>query len=234
VHSVRAAGTASAEGARPIMEAKQQRPYTIVVGIDYSEASPRVLSEVFALAAQRQGSEPHIIHVAAPSGNLTDGFAAVNLEQAAKQLEAYVQTEVTKYAEQNAGNIGFDRVCAHQRVGAAADEIAQLATDLEADLVMVGSHSRRGIERLLLGSVAERVVRIAPCPVLVVRPKEASNVPKIEPVCPQCLETRKSTEGKEVWCARHRERHARAHTYHYVHRNVKQSNLPMIEPLTRG
>ena len=52
-----------------------------------------------------------------------------------------------------------------------AFEIAQLATDLEADLVIVGTHGRRALSRLVLGSVAEVAVRLAPCPVLVMRPK---------------------------------------------------------------
>jgi len=50
-----------------------------------------------------------------------------------------------------------------------ADTIAQLATDWKADLLVVGTHGRRGVSRLLIGSVAERIVRVAPCPLLLVR-----------------------------------------------------------------
>jgi nucleotide-binding universal stress UspA family protein len=46
-----------------------------------------------------------------------------------------------------------------------------MAADVGADVIVVGSHGRGAIERLLLGSVSEQVVRHAPCPVLVVRPK---------------------------------------------------------------
>lgn len=215
------------------MQANQKRPYIIVVGVDYSESCARALEQAFTLAAEK-GAEPHVIHVAAMYGNLPDGFTTTNLEQAAKQLETYVQMQVSKYVEANPGNAHFERVCTHQRTGAPADEIVQLAVDLEADLVMVGTHSRRGMERLLLGSVAEKVVRMAPCPVLVVRAKEASPVPKIEPVCPRCQQARKESGGKELWCETHRERHGRRHTYHYVHRNMTQSNSPLTEPLTRS
>lgn len=215
------------------MEANQKRPYIIVVGVDYSESCARALNEAFALAAQK-GGEPHVVHAAAVYGSLPDGFVASNLEQAAKQLESYVQMQLAKYVEANPANAGFERVCTHQRTGAPADEIVQLAVDLEADLVMVGTHSRRGIERLVLGSVAERVVRIAPCPVLVVRAKEASPVPKIEPVCPRCQQARTESGGKELWCETHRERHGSRHTYHYVHRNMTQSNSPLTVPQTRN
>jgi nucleotide-binding universal stress UspA family protein len=52
--------------------------------------------------------------------------------------------------------------------GDAADEICREAAKLHADAIVVGSHGRTGLKRLFLGSVSERVVRHAPCPVLVV------------------------------------------------------------------
>ena len=59
------------------------------------------------------------------------------------------------------------------KTGTAPEEIVQAATDEHADLIVVGTHGRTGIERLVIGSVAERVVRIAPCPVLTVKPRPA-------------------------------------------------------------
>jgi universal stress protein A len=55
------------------------------------------------------------------------------------------------------------------RSGAAHQEIVDLATDERADLVIMGTHGRSGLTRVLLGSVAERVIRFAPCPVLTAR-----------------------------------------------------------------
>ena len=59
------------------------------------------------------------------------------------------------------------------RTGSAPEEIVQAAGDESADLVVVGTHGRTGINRLVIGSVAERVVRVAPCPVLTVKPRPA-------------------------------------------------------------
>jgi universal stress protein A len=56
------------------------------------------------------------------------------------------------------------------RVGSPAGEIVATANDLKADLVCIGTHGRGGIAHFLLGSVAEKVVRQAPCPVLTIRP----------------------------------------------------------------
>jgi nucleotide-binding universal stress UspA family protein len=57
------------------------------------------------------------------------------------------------------------------RTGVPWQEIVDLATDERADLVVIGTYGRSGMNRLLLGSVADRVVRLAPCPVLTVREK---------------------------------------------------------------
>jgi nucleotide-binding universal stress UspA family protein len=59
-------------------------------------------------------------------------------------------------------------------VGDARDVIDRSAEQIGADLIVMGTHGRRGIRRALLGSVAESVVRTAPCPVLTMRPKRKS------------------------------------------------------------
>jgi nucleotide-binding universal stress UspA family protein len=56
------------------------------------------------------------------------------------------------------------------RTGPAATELTDAAADERADLIVIGTHGRTGLNRLVIGSVAERVVRIAPCPVLTVKP----------------------------------------------------------------
>jgi Universal stress protein family len=111
------------------------------------------------------------------------------------------------------------RVVAHFRRGSPAQNVAQLAADLDADLVIVGSHGHRGIERFFLGSVAERISRLAHCPVMIVRPKgheAAGHVPEIEPACPDCLLARQASAGGQLWCARHSEHHLRPHRYSYA------------------
>jgi nucleotide-binding universal stress UspA family protein len=61
---------------------------------------------------------------------------------------------------------------AHLRMGAVAEEIVDLAGELEVDLIIVGSRGLRGIKRALAGSVSESVFRHAHCPVMVVRAKD--------------------------------------------------------------
>jgi hypothetical protein len=114
------------------------------------------------------------------------------------------------------------------RFDSIADEIAQLSADLEADLVVVGTHGRRGISRMLLGSSAEATVRLAPCPVLVVRPKALPDAPpRIEPPCPDCVAARRASGGSEMWCARHSERHGQRHTYFERDRVSSDMEMPL-------
>jgi hypothetical protein len=105
------------------------------------------------------------------------------------------------------------RIALHVRLGKADVEIAQLASDLDADMVVVGSHSHTALERLLLGSVSASLVQNAPCPVLVCRPKSAPPREKILPPCPDCRAVQQSTGRKTLWCERHAQHHPRAHTY---------------------
>jgi hypothetical protein len=64
----------------------------------------------------------------------------------------------------------------HARIGSPVAEILQLAQEVGADLIFIGSHDKTGVERLLLGSVSARVVRDAKCAVLVARPKTYGDI----------------------------------------------------------
>jgi nucleotide-binding universal stress UspA family protein len=212
-----------------------EKPYLVVVGVDYSPASDLALEQAFALAMARPKAEVHIVNVVRLYGNqaLMDapttqaGFVAVSLADAKAQLDAYVERQKTAFGKsQNGSRMS---VVAHLRLEAPAEEIAQIAADLEADVIVVGTHGRRGVARLLLGSVAEAVVRLAPCPVFVVRPKALpADTPKIEPPCPRCVEARVASGGKEYWCEQHRERHGQRHTYHQTDRAGSDTEMPLV------
>jgi hypothetical protein len=105
-------------------------------------------------------------------------------------------------------------VTGHVRIGSPANAIVELASDIDADLVVVGTGQRTGMSRIVFGSVAEKVVRTAPCPVLVVRRREIPAWEQIEPPCPDCTHVQRSTNGEHRWCARHSQHHARWHTYY--------------------
>lgn len=209
-----------------------EKPYLIVVGIDYSPASDLALERAFELAVAQPRAEVHVVNVVRLYGAqaVVDGpgepagFASVTLADATALVGRYVEQRRQAFH----ASLDSLRIRAHLRLEAPAHEIAQIAADLEADLVVVGTHGRRGIARLLLGSVAEAVVRLAPCPVLVVRPKALpEDLPRIEPPCPRCLEVRKASGGAEYWCEQHRERHGQRHTYSQRDRVGTETEMPL-------
>jgi hypothetical protein len=132
----------------------------------------------------------------------------MSLGDAAEQLRRYAEARLSRFEAEHgvSATARALRVVTHVRTDAPAEEIAQLSADLDADLVVVGTHGRRGVSRMLMGSVAEGVVRLSPCTVLVVRPKQ-TDAPHITPPCADCAETRRASGGAELWCTAHRQHH---------------------------
>jgi nucleotide-binding universal stress UspA family protein len=199
--------------------------YTIVVGLDFSEPSDEALDQAFHAAHAREHAEVHVLHVEldlathAREAHLEREWeptaAAVPPVSNLDRLEAHVVARLERFRAAH-GSPRFARLVSHFRLGSAAEQLVQLAADLDADLVVVGTHGRHGMARLLLGSVAERVIRLAHCPVLVVRPKDHlglrhAELPRPAPPCPACVARRRETGGDELWCTEHAAPQVRPH-----------------------
>jgi nucleotide-binding universal stress UspA family protein len=212
------------------------KPYVVVVGIDFSESSDLALERALEIASTHDSAEVHalnVVHLVMPAGDFgylpTEAYLQIPIDVAEEQLRGHVVRRVEAFRESHARLARtLPRVLPHLRLQAPADELAQLAADLEADLVVVGTHGRRGVSRAMLGSVAEAVVRLAPCPVLVVRPRRVVELPKIEPPCPECVSTRRSSNGERFWCDQHSERHGQRHTYHQGDRVGLDGTMPLV------
>ena len=215
------------------------KPYLILVGIDYSTTSELALERALELATAHPNAELHVVHVVPaydglPSrdvADMTDKTPNVPYfeKHAYQELQTYVAVSLGAFEKKRNGAPARSvHVVSHLRVHAPANEIAQLASDLEADLVVVGMYGSGSVTRFFLGSVAESVTRLAPCPVLVFRPKGLPlDYPKIEPPCPQCVEVRSESGGKEYWCGQHRERHGQRHVYEQTDRTSQNTILPL-------
>ena len=205
-------------------------PYRVVVGTDFSDTANLALDKAFELAAQHERGEVHVLNAVQYLGefvqmDLPEAAAyRLPLEEAQEKLEANVGARLSAWQEETKKSIS--RCVTYVSVESPAAAVAQLATDLEAELVVVGTHGRRGLQRFLLGSVAEAVVRLCPTPVFVVRPKGTdAKMPEIEPPCPKCLEARKASGGQELWCEEHQQKHGRRHVYHYQDRRSNDGNM---------
>lgn len=216
---------------------KTTKPYLILAGIDYSTASEVALQRALELTAAHPNAELHVVHVVPAFDTRSEGVAgSQNMDsrsidpQAYQELQTYVAVSLGAFQKRrNGAPTEIARVVTHLRVHAPALEIAQLASDLEADLVVVGMYGSGNVARFFLGSVAESVTRLAPCPVLVFRPKGLPpEYPKIEPPCPRCVDARIASGGKEYWCEQHRERHGQRHTYYQNSIMSEDGNLPLV------
>lgn len=143
---------------------------TILVATDFSEHADHALAAAVELAAQLDATV-HLLHViATPTLGLPEmgmAYSAVTIES----MTARAEKELEARAERHRDRASLAPV--RLEVGDARDVIDRVATDIGADLIVMGTHGRRGLRRVLLGSVAETVVRTAPCPVMIVRPKAA-------------------------------------------------------------
>jgi nucleotide-binding universal stress UspA family protein len=147
-----------------------------LVPVDFSTYSEQALAYAFELATKLQARVTvlHVIHHL-PMG-VSDApsslpYPALYLQE----LEAEVQQRLDAQRQQlqEAGLAG-EVLMMH---GVPFQTIVDVARDQHVDLIVMGTHGRTGVHHLLMGSVAEKVVRLAPCPVLVTRAAPGTAVP---------------------------------------------------------
>lgn len=135
-------------------------PTKTIVPIDFSDLSFNALDKAIEIAGD---GEVHVLHVvveltAMEPGNL---YGTVTDEN---RIEAVIENLKTRLSDPK-----YAKVKIHAKVGDAGREIVELASNENADLIVMSSHGYGFLKHMLLGSVAERVVRLAKCPVLVLR-----------------------------------------------------------------
>ena len=147
----------------------------VLVPVDFSESSRKAVQYAVSFARQFD-AEILLLHVVEPMPAPPE---VVYLDTGA------IYTEVREAAEKHLSEwrqaaAPEARVSAKTRVGIAYHQIIEAADESKADLIVIGTHGRTGLAHLLMGSTAERVVREAGCPVLVVRPRERDFVARAQ------------------------------------------------------
>jgi len=138
---------------------------TILAPIDFSETSMQALDYAVDLAA-KVGATVKVVHVyQIPLYSFPDGVIVAPAELAAELSDkAQKNLDTTVAARKNRGV----EISGLLVSGVSWEEISDLASKSQADLIVMGTHGRHGIQRALLGSVAEKVIRSSTVPVLVV------------------------------------------------------------------
>ncbi|GAB6177188.1 universal stress protein [Desulfobaculum senezii] len=140
----------------------------ILCAVDFSDYSPSVAEYAQALA-KCMSAEVVVLYVA-PSLNQYVGFHVPpsSIETFVGEIVSGAESTMNEFIEKN-----FTDVPVTGRVGTgyAAEEILEAAQTEGVDMIVIGTHGRKGIDRILFGSVAEKVVKSAACPVLTIRPE---------------------------------------------------------------
>jgi nucleotide-binding universal stress UspA family protein len=138
----------------------------ILIPMDFSDCAKKALQYAIPLAKEHKAAIT-LLYVVVPSSYIGGEFGAYDLG-----FDAEVRTSGEKALVKLAEEVREVGASTLIRCGSPAHEILEVAKELPADLIVISTHGRTGLTHVFLGSVAEHVVRRAPCPVLVVRERE--------------------------------------------------------------
>jgi nucleotide-binding universal stress UspA family protein len=158
-----------------LLEDMQNIRPQILVAFDFSDTAELALQHAINMAAEPEERDFHFLVALDPS----KGIGLKKNETINFQYAEEVQKLATKHIEgayERMNRGGELSMLVHVRIGEPVPEILALADEIGASLILIGSHGRTGVKRLLLGSVSERVVREALCPVLVTRDRTYQDV----------------------------------------------------------
>jgi nucleotide-binding universal stress UspA family protein len=151
----------------------------ILVPIDGSGTSNRALAAALDLA-KTLGGRVRLVHVMSESAYLTGydpyGGSGAAMYEAVRKAADQIVADGARIAA--AAGVEADSIMVDKSGERLGETIANAVKLWSADLVVVGTHGRRGLGRVLLGSGAEQIIRDAPVPVLVIRSREEDESPK--------------------------------------------------------
>jgi len=193
------------------------KPFVLVVALDLADtpSGGYALDQALRIAIRIPESQLHVLHVA----------TADVKREILGLLRHYVEEKAAALGGCDGQHVGM-----HVRKGEPGREIAQLAADFAADLIVVGTHKAPQLKNLFVGSTAEQVMASATCPVVVAGPRphpHPQHVITIEGACPDCVRSRLETKGRAWWCERHAENHPVLHRHHHIY--TYQSELPFTQ-----
>ena len=145
--------------------------HRILVPTDFSKSSLNALKYAIAFA-DKFGAQLFLLHVLRDLALFVPDMVTVvpPIAPSLEQLTAGVRGALERLVEEH--QLRRFNVCTEIREGTAFSEIIRFAREAEIDLIIMATHGHTGLTHMLLGSVTEKVVRKAPCPVLTVRDPE--------------------------------------------------------------
>jgi nucleotide-binding universal stress UspA family protein len=140
----------------------------ILCPVDFSKFTSEVVTYAASMAKQ-YGAELHMLHVI-PNLTYFTPYESFLTPENLVAMEKNIQDEVDRDFGRILSRVDIDAKKV-VRTGVAFVEIIDYAKSEGMDLIVMGTHGRSGIEHILIGNVAEKVVRKSPCPVMTIRPR---------------------------------------------------------------
>ena len=138
------------------------------IELDFSEGNQKILPYVKSMADKYQ-ADLHLLYVLRdPEGYATFYAPHLNLEKMVDEIAFEAGKKLEEYAQKNLAD--HKNVQTKVRIGGVAREIVEYAGEKNIDLIVMGTHGRKGLEAAFFGSVAQKVVKNSPVPVLTVNP----------------------------------------------------------------
>lgn len=133
----------------------------VIVPVDFSDESRSAIDTALEIAGNPNAI--HVVHVLQELNAADPGVVWRTIDNESRSRHA------TDALLESLEGSKYDGVQIHMEIGDPGYRITHYAEEIGADLIVMPSHGRQGLSRMLIGSVAERVLRLAPCPVLVLR-----------------------------------------------------------------
>jgi len=139
----------------------------ILIPVDFSQPSKKALAWAFEYA-QKVPVQLHVLHVVEKHLQFSDLSAGMDaLKAELEEIRTEAEAQLAQLAGAQRDSVG--QVRQHVATGKPADEIVRVADELDVDMIVMGTHGLTGVERVIIGSVAEKVVRRAHCTVVTVK-----------------------------------------------------------------
>lgn len=158
---------------------------TILHPTDFSDTADHSLHLARSLARDH-GAKLVLLAVSVPAVPISEAYVPVG------EMEGEIAA-ARREVEKLGASIHDVRVECHALQGEPGHAIVSVADQIQADLIVMGTHGRTGLSRILMGSVAEHVMRHAHCPVLTVKPGKEERLPVDEADCVNLIRTESAT-----------------------------------------
>jgi nucleotide-binding universal stress UspA family protein len=154
----------------------------VLIALDYNRSAQKIAETGYGLA-KAMGAEVTLVHVIADAAYYSTldyspvmGYTGFSSPEMVPLLDmAELQNASKNFLEQSKAHLGDEAINTVVTEGDCAEAIMDLANELPADIIVLGTHSRRGLEKILMGSISEKIFHHTKIPLFIIPTKEEAH-----------------------------------------------------------